>query len=126
VNVAKLLRVVAEFAWYMLDRWGARVSAQHFRVELEMPDGPGALYGLAFKSATATHTGVNLGKVDAGAFGGCFSMNWCLCCAGGQAGGKEVSVSSGTLSLLVYTYVPSLFLMLGIHCFPWLVGVAFM
>jgi hypothetical protein len=52
------------------------MSMHHLRMELEIPDGPGALYRLIFVSVTRTHSAVNLGKVDVGAVGGWSLMNW--------------------------------------------------
>ena len=76
-------------AWYMFARWGARMSAQCLRMELEMPEGPGALYGLIFNSVAATRSGVNFGNEEVGAVGGCSSTNWCSSGAGGWLGEKR-------------------------------------
>ena len=86
-----------------------------FRMALEMPDSPGALWGLTFVSVMATLLGVNEGNLERLAVGGLVLMNWCSWSPRGLSGRKKVTASCSAFWSLVDAEDLSGFLSVGIH-----------
>ena len=102
----------------MVAKWGARIMAHFFRMALDMPDGPGALWGLTFVSVSSTLSGVNTGNLEWGTVGGLCSANGCSFLLRGLSGGKNVSASILDFCSLVVVWVLSGLKRAGVHCLP--------